>query len=124
MKRNRNIGWGLALVVSCVAATLAWAEAPEGDAEAMRGKGQMKHGQHEPLHLGMRAQMQAHDARIDELVAMMNDAKGEAKIDAIAAVVNELVAQRHTRRNHLDERWKKQQREGGGGKKQKGADAP
>lgn len=122
MKRNRSIGWGLVLVVSCVAATLAWAEAPEDDAESMRGKGQMKHGQHQPLHPGMRAQMQAHDAQIDKLVAAMNDAKGEAKIDAIAAVVNELVAQRRTRRNHLEERWQKQQRKRG--EKQKEADAP
>ena len=122
MKRNRSIGWGLVLVVSGVAATLAWAEAPEGDAESIDGKGRMKHGSHQPLHPGMRAQMQAHDARIDELVAVMNDAKGEAKVDAIAGVVDELVAQRRARRNHLDERWKQQQREGR--KKQKEADAP
>ena len=122
MKRNRSIGWGLVLVVSGVAATLAWAEAPEGDLESMRGQGRMKHGPHQPLHPGMRAQMQEHDARVDELVAVMNDAKGEAKIDAIAAVVNELVAQRRTRRNHLDDRWKKQQREGG--KKPTKSEAP
>ena len=108
--------------MSCVVAALAWAEAPEGDAESMDGKGRMKHGPNQPLHPGMRARMQAHDARLDELVAVMNDAKGEAKVDAIAAVVNELVAQRRTRRDHLDERWNKQQREGG--KKQKEADAP
>jgi hypothetical protein len=36
----------------------------------------------------------------------MNAAHGEAKIDAVAAVVNELVAQRRTQRAHMEERWK------------------
>ena len=34
------------------------------------------------------------DQRLDNLVAQMNAATGDAKVDAVAAVVNELVAQR------------------------------
>jgi hypothetical protein len=95
------------MVASCVVVTLAWAEAPDEKAPPMQRKGQMKHGaHHRPLHADMWAQMQAHDARLDELVAAMNSAKGEAKIDAVAAVVNELVAQRQTRRKHLEARHK------------------
>jgi hypothetical protein len=97
------------LVASCITVTLAWAEAPGDKAASMHQQGRMKPGSQEPLHPGMRARMQAHDARLDELVAVMNAAEGEAKLDAVAAVVNELVAQRRTRRDHLEERWKMQQ---------------
>ena len=39
-------------------------------------------------------QMQERNRKLDDLVAKMNAAKGQAKVDAIAAVVNELVEQR------------------------------
>ena len=38
--------------------------------------------------------MRQHEKKLDELMAKMNEAKGEAKVDAIAAVLNELMAQR------------------------------
>ncbi len=41
----------------------------------------------------MMADAQAAEKRLDELVAKMNASQGTAKIDQIAAVVNELVAQ-------------------------------
>ena len=109
MKRNAGLGWALVLVASCITVTLAWAESPDDKAPPTHGQSRMKHGNHEPLHPGMRARMQAHDAQLDELVAAMNAAEGETKVDAVAAVVNELVAQRRTRRDHLEERWKMQQ---------------
>ena len=108
MKRSQIVGWGLMLITSSIVATLAWSSPPSGETPPARGPGRMHHGFHEPMHAGMRAQMQAHDARLDELVAAMNAAEGSAKVDAIAAVVNEIVAQRRTRRSHLEERWKKQ----------------
>jgi hypothetical protein len=37
--------------------------------------------------------MEQRQAKLDELVAKMNAAEGEAKVDAIAAVVDEMVAQ-------------------------------
>ena len=109
MSRTRRIGWGMAVLASGVAATLVWAEAPAKEPGPARGQAPMHQGQSEPLHPDMRQRMQAHDARLDELVAAMNAASGEAKVDAIAAVVNELVEQRRTRRGHIEERWKRQQ---------------
>jgi hypothetical protein len=47
------------------------------------------------MHEQMMAEMKAGDAKLDALVKDMNAATGEAKITAIAAVVNELV-QQHT----------------------------
>jgi len=43
----------------------------------------------------MMAAMQASHARLQDLVTKMNAAQGAAKIDAIAAVVTELVASQH-----------------------------
>ena len=48
------------------------------------------HGMHT-----MMAAMQASHARLQDLVAKMNAAQGTAKVDAIAAVVTELVASQH-----------------------------
>jgi hypothetical protein len=45
--------------------------------------------------------MRKHDQKIDELLAKMNEAKGEAKVDAIAAVLNEIVAQRKETRQQM-----------------------
>ena len=82
----------------------------------------MHQGSHAPLHAEMREQMRAHDARLDELVSAMNAAEGDAKVEAIAAVVNELVAQRKTRRAHMEMRWQRQQ--GRKGPPESKSDAP
>ncbi len=50
------------------------------------------------MHAGMRAM----DDRLAALVSDMNKAKGSAKVDRIAAVVNELVAQRKQMRDEME----------------------
>ena len=45
------------------------------------------------MHEQMMAEMKAADAKLDALVKDMNSATGEAKVIAMAAVVNELVQQ-------------------------------
>jgi hypothetical protein len=47
------------------------------------------------------ADMTAADQRLDDLVAKMNAASGQAKVDATAAVVTELVTQRKTMRDRM-----------------------
>lgn len=42
----------------------------------------------------MMSQIKAMDARLDEMIAAMNAAKGNAKVDAMATVINELISQR------------------------------
>jgi hypothetical protein len=44
----------------------------------------------------MMTDMKALDARLDEKLAAVNAAQGEAKVDAMAALLNELVSQRKT----------------------------
>ncbi len=50
-------------------------------------------------HEAMQSKLAAMDARLDEMVAAMNDAEGDAKVEAMAGVINELVAQRATLRS-------------------------
>ena len=52
------------------------------------------HTQMAEMHQKMDAEMKAQDAELDKLVAAMNSATGEKKVDAIAAVVSKLVEQR------------------------------
>ena len=47
-------------------------------------------------------QMKAMDTKLDSFVNSMNEAKGSKKVDATAAVVNELVAQRKTMRDAME----------------------
>ena len=49
----------------------------------------------------MMGNMMASDAAFDELVTKMNDAKGQAKIDATAEVVNALVQQHRAMRGMM-----------------------
>ncbi|HSU30834.1 MAG TPA: hypothetical protein VLJ11_06335 [Bryobacteraceae bacterium] len=46
------------------------------------------------MHNQMMADMKVMDAKLDQKVAAMNAAQGNAKIEAMAAVINEMVTQR------------------------------
>ncbi len=52
-------------------------------------------------HEKMMAETKAADARLDALVSQMNAASGQAKADAAAAAVTELVAQRKAMRDGM-----------------------
>jgi hypothetical protein len=49
----------------------------------------------------MMAEMKANRARLDTLVQQKNSASGNAKVDAIAAVVTELVRQQNTMHDRM-----------------------
>ena len=97
------------LLVSFIGAATLWAQAPPPPAgqkmempdkpgmmdEKMIEESMMAH------HKEMMAKMDAMDARIDELVKSMNVAKGSKKPDAVAAVINEMVAQRKQMREQM-----------------------
>lgn len=71
----------------------------EGGDESMQGgmhddaKMQQMHEQMMARHQKMLEHMEQQKARLDQLVDEMASAEGEAKVDAVAAVVQELVAQ-------------------------------
>jgi len=49
-----------------------------------------------PMHSKMMEMQKTQDAEIDKLLAEMNAATGEKRVDAIVAVINKLVEQRKT----------------------------
>lgn len=53
------------------------------------------------MHEQMMAEMKAADGRLDALVKEMNAASGEAKVNAVAAVVTELVRQQKSMHEHM-----------------------
>lgn len=53
------------------------------------------------MHERMMAEMKAGDAKLDGLVKEMNTASGNAKVAAIAVVVNELAAQHKAMHEHM-----------------------
>ena len=111
MKVGRTIP---VLLVSLVGAVTLWAQQPTPlpppAAQKMKmempGKpGMMDEKMMEDSmmahHKEMMAKMEAMDARVDELVKTMNAATGSKKTNAVAAVINELVAQRKQMREHM-----------------------
>ncbi len=53
------------------------------------------------MHQKMMAEMAAMDQKLDSLVAQMNSAQGPAKVDAMAAIINEMLAERKQMREHM-----------------------
>jgi hypothetical protein len=53
------------------------------------------------MHQQMMAEMTAADAKLDALVKDMNAATGDAKVTALAVVVNELVQQQKAMHGHM-----------------------
>ena len=76
----------LALAVASLAVAQ---EAPQNPAAAQQRMQQMQQQRRAWME-----QVQERNKKLDELVAKMNAAKGEAKVDAIAAVINEMMDQR------------------------------
>jgi len=61
--------------------------------------GTMKCADMAKMHDAMKEKMAAMDTKLDGLIETMNASKGSAKVDAMAAVINELVAQRGVMRD-------------------------
>jgi hypothetical protein len=53
------------------------------------------------MHQDMVAEMKAGDAKLDALIAGMNNAKGDDRIVAMSAVLNELARQHKGMRTHM-----------------------
>ena len=53
------------------------------------------------MHEQMMAAMKANEAKLDALVTQMNAASGSAKVDSMAAVVNEMVRQQKVMHEHM-----------------------
>ena len=72
---------------------LAQQKEPKAGMHPGSGQSGMMSGNMQMMHEQMMAEMKAMDASLDLKVAAMNAAKGRAKVDATAAVINEMVSQ-------------------------------
>ena len=81
------------------AVVTAQAPAPQTAKPAM----QSNMGDMMKMHEKMMAETKAAEARLDALVKTMNAAAGDAKTNAMAAVVSELVAQQKLMHAHMTE---------------------
>jgi hypothetical protein len=80
-------------------AALAIAQPPQ-PGQPMQGQQQMQQQMQQQRRAFME-QMQERNRKLDDLVAKMNAAKGQAKVDAIAAVINEMMEQRKAMAPHM-----------------------
>jgi len=71
------------------------------DPGSMQGMDKQKHREMMPRHAKMMEEQKAQDAEIDKLMAEMNAATGEKRVDAIVAVINKLVEQRKAMREKM-----------------------
>ncbi len=83
---------GLAFAIGTTGALAQETTAPPPHSEMMAGMG-AKQMQMMAMHEQMMADMKAMDAKMDVKVADMNAAKGTAKTNAIAVVINEMGSQ-------------------------------
>lgn len=92
----------LALAVSLLgAATNLAAHASSAPASQSRAQTPSNMQEMMKMHEQMMTEMKAADGRLDALVKEMNAAKGEAKVNAVAAVVTELVQQQKSMHAHM-----------------------
>ena len=98
-RRLLFVGLGATLLaiqlVSSAAAQNRQAQPPASPAQSQGMQDMMK------MHEQMMAQMKAADAKLDALVKEMNAATGNAKVNATAAVVTELVLQNRSMHEHM-----------------------
>jgi hypothetical protein len=86
-----------------------------GEAQAAPGMGRSGgHGMAQVTHqmpCAHAADSAANDATLDGLLRQMNQAKGEARLDAVVAAVNELARQYKAERVHMREMHQRMMRE-------------
>jgi hypothetical protein len=75
--------------------------APQSPSAPGRQQGQPGMAEMMKMHEQMMAEMKVSDGRLDALVKEMNAASGNARVDAIAAVVNELARQNRAMHEHM-----------------------
>lgn len=91
----------LAIASVAVYAQQPKAAAPAGHEHHMMAEGGEHHCDMTAANKEMTEKMNAMDTKLQSLVAAMNSAAGSGKVDAMSAVINELVAQRTQMRTQM-----------------------
>jgi len=109
MMKRLTVGtaMGMILALTLAAGSLNWvadvaAQAPP-PAQGSQSGGQASSNMQDmmKMHEQMMAEMKAADGRLDALVKDMNAASGDAKVNAVAAVVTELVRQQKSMHDRM-----------------------
>jgi hypothetical protein len=107
---RKHLSFAVALAASALLAGVATATlAAAGGAQSVQAPGATAPARPQmpgmmpmnAMHERMMADMKAADAKLDGLVQQLNAAKGDARIDALVATVNELVRQSKAERAHM-----------------------
>ena len=108
MMKRLTFGASIALLLSSSSPTRSFDLSAEVAAQAPSAQAAQPHEQSPSnmqdmmkMHEQMMADMKAADSRLDALVKEMNAAGGEAKVNAVAAVVTELVRQQKLMHEHM-----------------------
>lgn len=108
MIRRLTFGASIVLLLSSTSPTTSFtlvtdvaAQAPSSPASQPREQSPSNMQDMMKMHEKMMAEMKAADSRLDALVKEMNAAGGEAKVNAVAAVVTELVRQQKSMHEHM-----------------------
>jgi hypothetical protein len=106
MMRRLTFGASIVLLLSSTPPTGSFdlatdvaAQAPPAQASPQQSPSTMQDMM--KMHEQMMADMKAADSKLDALVTEMNGASGEAKVNAVAAVVTELVRQQKLMHEHM-----------------------
>jgi ABC-type glycerol-3-phosphate transport system substrate-binding protein len=97
---------GMMLAFTLAAHPFNWvtdvaAQAPPAQSSQPRGQTPSNMQDMMKMHEQMMAEMKAADGRLDALVKDMNAATGDAKVNAVAAVVTELVRQQRSMHDRM-----------------------
>ncbi len=97
----RRLLFALLAVTALSAVLLAQAPATPGHEHGTSQAPPAQNQQMMQMHQKMMAEMTAMDQRLQDLVTQMNAAQGQAKVDAMAAAVTELVNQQTQMHEHM-----------------------
>lgn len=113
MMRHLALGASIVLILSAASPATSFNPVTDVAARAQSSQSSQPRDQSSPtmqdmmkMHEQMMADMKAADSRLDALVKEMNAATGDAKLNAVAATVTELVRQQksmHERMGHMHE---------------------
>jgi ABC-type glycerol-3-phosphate transport system substrate-binding protein len=108
MMRRLTLGASIVLVLSSTSPTRSFnlvtdvaAQTPSSQASQPREQVPSNMQDMMKMHEQMMAEMKAADSRLDALVKEMNAATGDAKVNAVAAVVTELVRQQRSMHDRM-----------------------
>lgn len=119
MMRRLTLGASILLILSSTSPTRSFnlvtdvaAQAPSPQGSQPREQAPSNMQDMMKMHEQMMAEMKAADSKLDALVKDMNAATGEARVNAVAAVVTELVRQQKSMHERMGQMH--QQMMGGG----------